>query len=230
MLTKEGEFTWRSDIARDLTGSLYSTHGLGPVAQWLEINRGDRMESLVALASPQASLKYYAAKNFGADHPAARLDYAMRDMVYTLIKTAKGKVIDLQFDETSSRPHPSTTHFYLQGLKAAYKDEDAVEKIWIEGKSEKFEWEPLVKYEQEFDHPLWNRWKNQAIGSGHKGADYFEIAHFMDALRAGKDVPIDVYDCAAWCSIIPLSAKSLLEGGTVQEIPDFTKGMWKQRI
>lgn len=230
MANPDGSFTWRGELKKDYFGNVYPTHGLGPVAQWLGINRGDRFESLISMDTGNAAMMDKAVRAFGADDPRAKIKYASKDMTYTLIRTAKGKVIDLQYDSCSLRPHPDTVHYYLQGLKAAYKDEDLETKIYIEERSEKFAWEPLTKYEEEFDAPIWNRWKVQAQGSGHRGADYFEFAHFMDTIRTGKESPIDAYDSAAWSVIAPLSAQSIREGSTVQEIPDFTRGKWKRRV
>jgi len=229
MFKPDGSLTWRGEIERDLVGNIYPTHGIGPVAQWLGINRGDRFESLVSMCTSHGSLKEYAVEKFGGDHPSSKINYAARDMTMTLLKTAKGKIINLQFDQVSFRPHPTTTHFYLQGTKGAFKDEDREQKIYIDGRSKANTWEPLSKYIQEYDSPIWQRWKEQSAGSGHGGVDMFAVYHFLESVRTGKPAFIDVYDSAAWSAIIPLSAKSIDEGGAVQKIPDFTKGMWKNR-
>ncbi len=133
----DGSLTWRGELARDLSGNLYPTHALGPVCQWLGIHRGDRLVSLVAATSARKGSLHYVSQNFGGDHPAAKITFAVGDTTTTLIRTAKGAVIDLRYDTHSARPHPSTTYFTLQGETASYKDDGTTQQIWIEGKSQR---------------------------------------------------------------------------------------------
>jgi len=226
----DGSLTWRGELARDFSGNLYPTHALGPVCQWLGIHRGDRLVSLVAVTSAQKGNTHYISKNFGGDHPAAKVKFAVGDTTTTLIRTAKGAVIDLRYDTHSARPHPSTTYFTLQGETASYKDDGTNPQIWIEGKSQSYAWEPLSNYADAYEHALWKRSQEQAIKTGHGGADYFVIAEFLEAIRTGRPSPIDAWDAAAWSCIIPLSAASLRAGGAPQEIPDFTRGGWEKRV
>ena len=221
----DGSLTWRGELSRDYIGNLYPTHALGPVAQWLGINRGDRFESLVAVSSRQTGIYQYAAKRFGADHPAARIKFAVGDTTTTLIRTAKGALIDLRYDTCSARPHPTTTHYALQGTTASYDSTD--ERIWIEGRSAKYAWEPLSQYEAEYEHEFWQRWAEEAQQSGHGGADFFVIREFVETLRSGRPSPIGAADAATWSCIMPLSAASIRAGGAPQEVPDFTRGGWK---
>jgi len=224
-----GSLTWRGELARDFTGNLYPTHALGPVCQWLGINRGDRLVSLVASTSAQKSGARYVSGKFGADSPAARTRFAVGDTTTTLMRTAKGAVIDLRYDTLSARPHPNTTYYTLQGEKASYKDDGVKQEIWLEGKSKDYAWEPAATYADAFEHPLWKRSTEKSRKSGHGGADYFAVAEFVDAIRAGRPAPIDACDAAAWSCIIPLSAASIRAGGAPQDIPDFTRGAWSSR-
>jgi len=217
----DGSLTWRGELSRDHVGNLYPTHAIGPVAQWLGINRGDRLESLVAFSSPQRGIRHYAAKRFGEDHPAARIEFAVGDTTTTLIRTANGAVIDLRYDTCSARPHPTTTHYALQGTTASYDSTD--ERIWIDGKSAKYAWEPVSDYGNEYNHELWQRWAEEAKQSGHGGADFFVIHEFLETLRAGRPSPIDAADAATWSCIMPLSAASIRSDGAPQEIPDFAR-------
>jgi len=223
----DGTLTWRGELGRDYIGNVYPTHSLGPVAQWLGINRGDRLESLVATATPQRSLERYAAQRFGAESPQAKIKFALADSNSALIRTAKGVVIDLRFDMYSARPHPSTTYYTLQGLTASYSDSGRQQEVWIEGRSPEYAWEPLAPYAAEYDHDLWKQYGEVAAQSGHGGADYFVIQQFLDAVRSGRPSPITAADAAAWSSIVPLSAASIRAGGAPQEIPDFTEGGWR---
>lgn len=224
-----GKLTWRGEMARDLIGNLYPTHALGPVSQWLGINRGDRMVSLTATTTSSSSSESYMSRKFKDDAPAAKTRFAVGDSTTTIIKTANGAVIDLRYDTHSARPHPSTTYFTLQGVSASYKDDGSVQSIWLEGKSKQYAWEPLSTYAEAYEHPLWQRSREQALQTGHGGADYFVIAEFLDAVRSGRPAPIDACDAAAWSAIVPLSAASIRAGGAPQEIPDFTRGAWRQR-
>ena len=223
----DGTLTWRGEMARDWAGNLYPTHSLGPVAQWLGINRGDRMVSLVASSTRSAGLHDFAVKQFPENSPARQQVFKVGDSVNTLIRTAKGVMIDLRADMYSPRPVPTTTYHALQGLRASY--ESRLDSIWIDGRSKGHNWEPLNTYAAEFDHPLWVEGGKEAEGTGHGGADYFCTRAFWNCVRSAAEPPVDVYDAAAWSSIIPLSHKSILEGGTPQEIPDFTSGKWETR-
>jgi len=224
----DGSLTWRGEMARDMIGNLYPTHSLGPVAHWLGINRGDRLVSLVAMTTRQAAFELYAAKRFGKDSPAAKIKFAVGDSTTTLIRTAKGVVIDLRYDTASARPHPTTCYYGLQGTTASY-DSDG-DKIWIEGRSKEKTWEALSKYAEEYDHPMWKKYESKAQKTAHGGGDFFPLREFLRAIRTGGPAPVDVYDAAAWSSIIPLSAESLRSKNKPIAIPDFTRGKWKSRI
>lgn len=227
LFDKNGHLTWRGELARDCAGAWYPTHQLGPVAQWLGINRGDRMVSLMASSTGSASLRDYIQKRFPAGHPAREIKFKGSDSVTVLINTAKGALIDLRFDTCSPRPVSSTTYFGLQGTRGSY--ESRTDQIYLEKRSPHETWEPIGKYTQEFEDPLWKTSRDVAAGTTHDGADYFTIAEFIRIVQQGGPSPIDCYDAAAWGAILPLSAKSIDEGGKLQEIPDFTSGKWEKR-
>ena len=216
----DGSLTWRGELARQESGNWYPTHSLGPVAQWLGINRGDRLVSLVSRSSPAVGVKDYATKRFGADHPTTKLPWR-GDSNTSLLSTERGRVIELRFDTSSARPHPTTTYFTLQGATASYHDREAVPSIWVDGKSKEVAWQSINDYAAEYEHPLWKQWAEQAAKTGHGGADFFVMLEFLETLRTGRPSPIDAVDAAAWSCVIPLSAKSVREGGAPQEIPDF---------
>jgi predicted dehydrogenase len=222
---KDGAPNWRSERAK-LPGNRYPMHGIGTVSQWLGIHRGDRFVSLVSMASPAKALNHHLAQRFGPDSPQAKTKFAA-DAVITLLKTAQGKLVDLRNDHYSPKPEPGISHHNLTGTKAVYKDEDDDPKIWIEGKSAKYHWEPLKKYQDEFDHPLWKKWSREALKTGHRGADFVQLMDFVQCLREGRPSPINVYDAAAWSAIIELSAKSVTTNSSPQEFPDFTRGKWQ---
>lgn len=225
----DGTLTWRGQMARDLVGNLYPTHALGPVAQWLGINRGDRLVSLTATSTSSKSSERFVSRKFKPGQRGADTRFAVGDSTTTLIRTANGAVIDLRYDTHSARPHPSTTYFTLQGLSASYKDDGTAQSIWLEGKTKQYAWEPLANYSEIYEHPLWKRSREEALKTGHGGADYFVISEFLNCVSSGRPAPIDAYDAAAWSAIVPLSAASIRAGGAPQEVPDFTRGAWRER-
>ncbi|HEX6971659.1 MAG TPA: Gfo/Idh/MocA family oxidoreductase [Limnochordia bacterium] len=229
--TPEGELTWRGKLHRRYNRNRYPTHSLGPVAQWLGILRegGDAFESTATFVSNPVNLRRYAAERFGADHPAASPNYWQQgDSSVSLIRTVRGALIVLRVDSCSPRPH-NMTHYALQGSTASYLSarhggEDPL--IWIEGRSpgKSPTWEPLWRYADEFEHPRWRRWGEQARRAGHGGGDFFVLADFVDAVRRGVPPPIDVYDAVTWSSIVPLSELSVARGGAPVAVPDFARG------
>ena len=218
----DGSLSWRGKLARDHVGNWYPTHAIGPVAQWMGINKKDRFESLVSMATPSVGAHRNAAKQFGPESTQAKVLFAKGDSITTLIKTASGAMIDLRCDTLSSRPHRTTTYHSIQGETGSYRS--LTGDVWIESRSKTYTWEPLEHYGQEFDDSLWSDWEEQAKGSGHGGVDFFVMKEFFDAVRNNKPSPIDVYDAAAWSCIVELSADSIRQGNARVKVPDFTAG------
>jgi predicted dehydrogenase len=221
----DGSLTWRGKLATQFIGNWYPTHAIGPVAQWMGINKTDRFASLVAMNTPPVGRQQYAAKKFGPESPQAKMKVVNGDSTTTLIQTANGAVIDLRFDTSSNRPHRMTTYHSLQGQTASFQS--LTNDIWIESRSPSYEWETMEKYLKEFDDPRWKEFAETASKSGHGGADFFVMKDFFDALKAGTPSPIDVYDAAAWSCLMPLSGQSIQSGSARVEIPDFTRGKVK---
>lgn len=217
----DGSLSWRGEMARDLIGNTYPTHSLGPMAQWMGINRTDRFVSLVAMTTPSLGAHRYAVEKFGPDSAQAKIKFRHGDSTSVLLKTARGAVVDLRYDTTSSRPHRTTIYHTLQGETGSYRS--VTNEIWLAKRSEAYKWEPFDKYREEFDHPLWREQADAASGSGHGGADYFTVRAFFNALRADQPSPVDVYDAAAWSAVIGLSADSIRRGSQPVPFPNFTK-------
>ena len=225
---KDGSLLFRGEMSRDTRGDLYPTHGLGPMSLWMGINRGDRLASIVSMDNGTKSSQAYFVQNFGKEHYAAKAGFfQMRDTTVSLIRTAKERVIVLRNDMCSPRPAGSWAE--LQGTKGSYDDSPGGEVIYLEGRSPSHRWEPLAKYQSEFEHPFWRRDGELASKTGHGGGDYFVLREFFSALAEDREPPIDVYDAATWSAILPLSGQSLDQGNRSLEIPDFTKGAWKHR-
>jgi len=218
-----GESLWRPQHSIKRNGNLYPTHGLGPVSQCLDINRGDRFEYLVSMSSPAMGLNLYCAAKFGPGSPQAKQKYALGDVNVSLIQTVKGKVITLTHDTSSPRPY-SRIHIVqgTQGIFEKYPD-----RVYIEGRSPADEWETLEIYSIEHDHPIWKRLEEQSKGAGHGGMDFIEDHRLVEALRGGRPLDMDVYDAAAWSVVTPLSEKSVAGRGRPVDVPDFTRGGWK---
>lgn len=217
---------WRLDWSKDHDGNLYPTHGLGPVAQIMGINRGDKFEYLSSMSTNQVGMSLYAEKTFGNDSPEAQQEYVLGDMNTTLIKTHKGKTIMVQHDTTSPRPY-SRIHLLsgTKGIARKWPDRRiALEPDahrWLD--NEKFD-ELINKYE----HPLAKKVGEKArqVG-GHGGMDFIMDWRLIQCLREGLPLDQDVYDAAAWSSIVELSEISVRNRSNSVKVPDFTRGVWK---
>jgi predicted dehydrogenase len=220
----EGNWRVRHSIRRN--GDLYPTHGLGPVAQWLNVNRGNRFDYLVSMASNGRGLNAWAAEHLGADSPAARQRYALGDVVSTLIRTVQGQTILLVHDTNSPRPY--SRKILLQGTRGVVRKYPE-EKIHVEGRSRAHAWDELRSYREEFEHPVWKALEERSRGAGHGGMDFIEDYRLIACLRGGQPLDYDVYDGAAWSAISSLSERSIANRSRSVDCPDFTRGTWKSR-
>lgn len=227
--TIHGEGTWRPPEHARRNGNLYPTHGLGPVAQYMDINRGDRLVSLVSLSSPARGLSEYAETQFPPDHPARHTTYRCGDINTSIIQTAKGRTIVLQHNTVNPRPYSRGN--MIQGTKGVFAGYPS--RIYIEGRSPEGEqWETdLARWYAEFDHPLWKEASAAAERSGglrgHGGMDYVLRWRLMQCLRAGLPLDQNVYDAAAWSVVGPLTEQSVAQGRAPVAVPDFTRGEWQ---
>ncbi len=230
MFEPDGELTWRGRLGR-VDGNVYPTHSLGPVAQWLGINRTDRLVETATWTSPAVCRQIYAIERFGPDHPAAAAEnWRGGDSATTVIRTERGALVVLRVDAVSPRPH-TMTHYVLQGTHGAYvaarhAGEDPL--VWLAGHSPGTSppdatWESLWRYAPEYEHPRWRVRGEEAARSGHGGGDFFVIEDFVDAIRQGTPPPIDVYDAVTWSAIYPLSIESVRRGNVPVAIPDFRR-------
>ena len=212
----------RHHVARD--GNLYTTHGLGPVAQYMDIDRGDRFEYMVSMSSPQASLTEHS-KTVEADNEFYdRDDFKHGDMNNSLIKTALGRSILVQHDVVTPRPY--TRINALAGTKAFH--EGYPSRLSIEGKGHGWlQDEEYKEYRDKYQHPIWESLKEpiEKYG-GHGGMDFVEIYRLIDSLNKGLPLDMDVYDGASWSVVGPLSEISVELGSAPVKFPDFTRGMW----
>ncbi len=220
------EAHWRTRHSIRRNGELYPSHGIGPCAMYANIHRGNRFTRIGSFASKARGLHDYVDKTCSAEHPSAKVKFALGDVVTTQIACANGETIVLQHD--TSLPRPYSLGFRVQGTEGLWMDVN--ESIYLEGKSPTpHEWEPAQPWLDRYDHPLWKRFSAQAEGAGHDGMDFFVVHAFIEALKAGAPMPIDIYDAVAWSAITPLSEQSIADGYKTLDFPDFTAGAWKTR-
>ena len=222
------ESKWRTNHSVYRNGDLYPTHGIGPVAMYTDINRGNRFLYLTSTSTKSRGLHNYILENEkgGANHPNAKTEFNLGDITTTVIKTFKGETIILSHD--TNLPRPYSLGFRVQGTKGVWM---AVNKsLYLEGVSEKpHRWEDAASYLKKYDHPLWKKYESQAAGAGHGGMDFFVIHDFIESVKNKTNPPIDVYDAAAWMAITCLSEQSIATGSQPVTFPDFTRGKWMKR-
>jgi len=219
------EGDWRIYHSIERNGNLYPTHGLGPVAQCMDVNRGDQFDYLVSMSGPARGLHEYAVKQHGPDHFYSKVRYNLGDINISLIKTKKGKTIYLNHDTDLPRAY-SRIHI-VQGTKGLHQGYPS--RIHIEGRSPGHRWEEGETYRDEFDHPLWKTVGEKARGAGHGGMDYLEDYRLIQCLLKGEPMDMDVYDAAAWSVVSGLTEISVASRSRPVDFPDFTRGAWKTR-
>jgi len=231
---------WRLHWNAEHKGNQYPTHGLGPVAWSMGINRGDRFDYLVSLESQQAGFEKYARDHYTGDDWRLNKKVAMGDMNVTLIKTAKGRAIQIQHDVSSPRPY--TRIDLLSGTKGTfwgmpwrvYEEGKTCYKMFFDdpnAKSHLHQYltdEEAEKYRVKYRHPLWQKiGKIAAEVGGHGGMDFIMDLRWAYCLQNGLPLDMNVYDLASWCSLCELTEKSVRSRSGSVDIPDFTRGAWK---
>ncbi len=240
---EHGTGSWRTLHYASRNGNLYPTHGLGPVAQYMGINQGDRFDYLSSVSSPAMGRPLYAKEKFPADHKWNQIPaWHCGDISTTMIKTIKGRSIMVQWDETSPRPY--TRHNLIQGTRGTfagfpnriavdYKREDLPEPIQKmlgdKPRTNYHSWDQnMDPWFAAYDHPLWKRMGAEAerVG-GHGGMDFIMNWRVIYCLRNGEPLDQSVYDSVTWSVVGPLSEKSRSLRSTSVDVPDFTRGVWE---
>ncbi|GAB7029719.1 Gfo/Idh/MocA family oxidoreductase [Streptomyces sp. NPDC021749] len=215
------EGPWRRLWHTRLRGDLYPNHGFGPVANYMDLNRGDRAVRITSMGSPARGLAAYRKEHMPADDPSWKESYIESDRTVSLVQTAKGRLIRLEHDV--STPHPYSRINSLGGTKGLF--EDYPERIYLEPDQNNDQWGDFGTY-AEWDHWLWKEHANPP--GGHGGMDYMLVFRLIQCMRLGLVPDFDVYDAATWTAPVPLSDRSIKANGAPQEIPDFTRGLWKK--
>jgi len=220
------EAQWRTEHSVHRNGDLYPTHGIGPIAMMLNVNRGNRFTHLTSFATKARGLHNYLVKTGGPDHPNAKVEFKLGDVVTTMIRTSNDETVLLQHD--TNLPRPYSLGFRVQGTNGIWMDVN--KSLYIEGQSkEEDTWEDAKEWLDRYDHPLWKKYGNDASGAGHGGMDWFVFNAFIESAKRKIQTPQDVYDAMTWSAIAPLSEASIARGGEPVEFPDFTGGQWMYR-
>jgi predicted dehydrogenase len=215
---------WLKQYARR-KGNIYPTHGLGPVCQTMDINRGDRLDYLVSVESDDFMMNARAkelAANDGFFKPFVDKDYR-GNMNVTTIRTKQGRTIMLQHDASSPSPHSFIHGIY--GTKGAALLDPPPPRISA-GNHEWVSPEEFDTLAAQYTPEITRKMDDLAKGSGHGGSDLLEDWRLIDCLRHGLPLDQDVYDAASWSSIVPLSEWSVRNRSHSIDIPDFTAGAW----
>jgi len=229
-------------------GNQYETHGLGPVCDYMDINRGDRFDYLVSLESDPFNFEAFA-RDLYPDHKWKRdLKVAMGDMNTTVIKTVKGRSIMVQHDVASPRPYSRINR--ITGTKGAFEGlqfadptgKDPYSTPMQSGSFVRFGWEKKrgagvhVYFDaaetevmrQKYAHPLWrDAGKIASLVGGHGGMDFLMDLRWCYCLQNGLPLDHDVYDLASWCCLGELTERSVRNRSQSMDVPDFTRGGWK---
>jgi hypothetical protein len=220
-----GSLRWRGAHATAHNGNAYPTHPIGPIAWWMDINRGDRFTMLTSMSTVSHGMKHYAERKFGAASAATKHHYVEGDINTTLLRTEKGYTVRLGYETQTARPYD--LGFVVQGIKGVYSG--TLDKIYLESADpDKAEaWEGLEPFYRKYEHPMWREAQSVAAKYGHGGGDYLVLREFFQAVRERSATPIDVYDSVTWSAIVPLSERSVAQNSQPVEFPDFTAGRWR---
>ena len=223
--TAFAEAQWRTNHSVHRNGDIYPTHGIGPIAHCMDINRGNRFLSLSAMATQSRGLHKFIVDNGGENHPLAKVNFNLGDIVTSMIKCSNGQTIIVTHDTNSPRPY--SLGFRVQGTEGLWMNDG--DHVYVQGKSKPHRWDDSDEWFKKYDHKLWASLESQAAEAGHGGMDYIMMYDLIDAIRNKKPAPMDCYDAAAWSAISGLSEMSIARGGALVDFPDFTRGQWIHR-
>lgn len=221
------EGLWRRGWHTRINGNLYPTHGLGPVAWYMDIHAGDRFDYLVSMSTEERGLTLHreATVPDRAD-PKWKERYVTGDLNTSLIRTVKGRTILLQHDVSSPRPYSRLNG--VAGTKGVFEDYPA--RIYVEGQEGGHRFGGIDRWKATHEHPLWTRIGELARKKGgHGGMDFVMAYRLVECMREGLVPDFDVYDAAAWSAPLPLSQMSVAKGSQPMRFPDFTRGEWGRK-
>ncbi|MEE4218205.1 MAG: Gfo/Idh/MocA family oxidoreductase [Xanthomonadales bacterium] len=230
---ERGTGSWRTPHYAKRNGNLYPTHGLGPVAQYMNLARGeDNFDRMVSFSTPAIGRNAYADKNYPAGHKWNQLDFTGGDMNTSIVKTVLGRTILVQWDETSPRPYSRRnlvqgTKGVLAGFPGRAAFDGGLEGVtedhhhWVEG-------EQMERLYEKYEHPLYTRLGALAEKmGGHGGMDFMMLYRIVECLREGTALDQNLYEGCFWSAVGPLSEASVAAEGAPRFFPDFTRNDWK---
>ncbi len=206
----------------------YPTHELGPLNVLLGIGHGNRFVSLSSFASKSAGLDTYIRNHPERDQTYADGKWAQGDIVTTILTTEFGQTVRLTLDTTLPRPYSrgleihGTRGWFSQDNMSVYSDTDHKESDHFKWKNF---WGNYSQYEEKYMPGLWRDYLDAGVKKGHGGMDFLVLDSFIQAVREGAPMPIDIYDSAIMMAVTPLSERSIKQGGAPVEFPDITKGV-----
>ena len=233
---KDDKLGWRMRYNKENRGDVYATHGLGPVAQALDIHRGDRMKTLVAMDTKAVHGPAYVEKATGEKCT----NFRNGDHTTTLIRTENGKVIEIQHNVMN--PQPYNRLYQLTGTKG-FANKYPVEGYALDAKQMSASGvQPKVDnlsahgflpdaerkaLEEKYQHPILKKYGEMAkeVG-GHGGMDFIMDSRLVYCLQNGLPLDMDVYDLAEWCCLAELGTLSMDNNCAAVAFPDFTRGHW----
>lgn len=216
---------WRRYEHLRRNGNLYPTHGLGPVARYMDVNHGDRLKSLVSMSSPARSLAWYRDQHVPPADRRRAEKYLCGDQNVSLIQTARGRVITLEHNVCTPQPYDRIN--LVAGTKGIFRDYPA--RIYVDGRTKGAGWESPDLYAGSFEHSFWKRLgKLAGDQDGHGGMDFIMCFRLIECMRGGLAPDMDVYDAATWSAPGPLSEASVAQGSAPVPFPDFTRGRWSE--
>ncbi len=223
-----GSGSWRCDHWARFDGNLYPTHGLGPIAQYMDINRGDVFDYVTSVSSPALGRDQYAIEAFPTGHHRNQVKYLCGDINSSLIKTKLGRTILVQFDTSSPRPYSRLN--LVQGTRGIFSG--FTDKLVLTDRPESGRYAWAAFEAGEYDHPLYTHYTEEAARrgiEGVRGMDGLMWLRVVDCLRRGLPLDQDVYDAASWSVLVELSQTSVAQRSNSVDFPDFTRGEWSER-
>lgn len=229
---------WRLKYNKENRGDLYATHGLGPVAQCLDIHRGDRFTTLVAMDTDPFFGKELVKEKSGKECK----EFRNGDHTTTLMRTAKGKVVEIQHNVMT--PQPYNRLFKLTGTKG-YATKYPTPAFALSGEALKGTGAPQVDnlnahgfmseeqknaLMEKYYHPILKKYVEKGRDLGHGGMDFVMDSRLVYCLQNGLPLDMDVYDMAEWCCLAELGTLSMDNNCAAVTFPDFTRGHWNEQI
>ncbi len=227
---------WRMKYNMENRGDVYATHGLGPVAQCLDIHRGDRFTTLVAMDTKSVHGKEWVKNKTGKD-----VEYRNGDQTTTLMRTANGKMVQIQHNVMT--PQPYNRLFKLIGEKGyatKYPEEhfsltgDAVKSAGMATRMDDLSGHSFIPQEaqdelvKKYYHPILEKYGELGREMGHGGMDFIMDSRLVYCLQNGLPLDMDVYDLAEWCCLAELGTLSMDHNCASVAFPDFTRGEWQK--